>query len=38
MLYYNSKMIFWKSVMIVAKPKDNNKYFSDDDKSNDGRK
>ena len=28
MLYYNSKMIFWKSVMIVAKPKDNNKYFT----------
>ena len=28
MLYYNSKMIFWKSVMIVAKPKDNNKNFT----------
>ena len=28
MLYYNSKIIFWKSVMIVAKPKDNNKYFT----------
>ena len=26
-LYYNSKMIFWKSVMIVAKPKDDNKNF-----------
>ena len=26
-LYYNSKMVFWKSVMIVAKPKDNNKNF-----------
>jgi len=29
MLYYNSKMMFWKSVMIIAKPKDNNyKYFT----------
>ena len=28
MLYYNSKMTFWKSIMIVAKPKeDNNKNF-----------
>ena len=27
MLYYNSKMVFWKSVMIVAKPKDDNKNF-----------
>ena len=25
MLYYNSKMTFWKSIMIVAKPKDDNK-------------
>ena len=28
MLYYNSKMTFWKSVMIEAKSKDNNKYFT----------
>ena len=28
MLYYNSKMIFWKSVMIEAKSKDNNKTFT----------
>ena len=28
MLYYNSKMIFWKSVMIEAKSKDNNKNFT----------
>ena len=28
MLYYNSKITFWRSVMIVAKPKDNNKYFT----------
>ena len=28
MLYYNSKMIFWKSVMIEAKSKDNNKIFT----------
>ena len=28
MLYYNSKMIFWKSVMIQAKSKDNNKNFT----------
>ena len=27
-LYYNSKMIFWKSVMIEAKSKDNNKNFT----------
>ena len=27
MLYYNSKMVFWRSVTIVAKPKDNNKNF-----------
>ena len=27
-LYYNSKMIFWKSVMIEAKSKDNNKKFT----------
>ena len=27
MLYYNSKIIFWKSIMIVAKPKDDNKNF-----------
>ena len=27
MLYYNSKIIFWRSVMLVAKPKDNNKTF-----------
>ena len=27
MLYYNSKMTFWKSTMIVAKPKDDNKNF-----------
>ena len=25
MLYYNSKMTFWKSVLLVAKPKDNKK-------------
>ena len=28
MLYYNSKMIFWKSVMIEAKSKDDNKNFT----------
>ena len=28
MLFYNSKMIFWKSVMIEAKSKDNNKNFT----------
>ena len=28
MLYYNSKMTFWKSVMIEAKSKDNNKNFT----------
>ena len=28
MLYYNSKMIFWKSIMIEAKSKDNNKNFT----------
>ena len=28
MLYYNSKMIFWKSVMIEAKSKDANKNFT----------
>ena len=28
MLYYNSKMIFWKSVMIEAKSKDDNKMFT----------
>ena len=28
MLYYNSKMIFWKSVMIEARSKDNNKNFT----------
>ena len=28
MLYYNSKIIFWKSVMIEAKSKDNNKNFT----------
>ena len=27
MLYYNSKMTFWKSTIIVAKPKDDNKNF-----------
>ena len=27
MLYYNSKMIFWKSIMLVAKAKDDNKTF-----------
>ena len=27
MLYYNSKMTFWKSIMVVAKPKDDNKNF-----------
>ena len=27
MLYYNSKMTFWKSIMIVAKPKEDNKNF-----------
>ena len=27
MLFYNSKMIFWKSIMIVAKPKDDIKNF-----------
>jgi hypothetical protein len=26
-LYYNSKMIFWKSIMLVAKAKDDNKTF-----------
>ena len=28
MLYYNSKITFWRSVMIVAKPKDDNKNFT----------
>ena len=28
MLYYNSKITFWKSVMIEAKSKDDNKYFT----------
>ena len=28
MLYYNSKMTFWKSIMIEAKSKDNNKFFT----------
>ena len=28
MLYYNSKVIFWKSVMIEAKSKDDNKVFT----------
>ena len=27
MLYYNSKMTFWKSIMVVAKSKDDNKNF-----------
>ena len=27
MLYYNSKMIFWKSILIIAKPKDDKKNF-----------
>ena len=26
-LYYNSKFTFWKSIMIIAKPKDDNKNF-----------
>ena len=28
MLYYNSKMTFWKSIMIVAKPKDDKNTFT----------
>ena len=28
MLYYNSKITFWRSVMIIAKPKDDNKNFT----------
>ena len=28
MLYYNSKIIFWKSVMIEAKSKDNTAFYS----------